>query len=155
MNLPDKDHFEPFYILNTLLHCVGSPDWNNFSFSNSFHRFLMHFCTSDSVKNTCWMRVGAFFGGRRGWVSWQQGLCGWLWELGKGHWSTSQKAPDFRSLKVGISAFLVQQVWDGKEKKNKRKNKTTKRKIYPVLMCNNLFSFFLLVISPQAQQIKQ
>lgn len=25
-NLLDKNHFETFYILNTLLHCVGSPD---------------------------------------------------------------------------------------------------------------------------------
>ena len=25
-NLPDKNHFEPFHILNTLVHFVGSPD---------------------------------------------------------------------------------------------------------------------------------
>ena len=62
-----KKHFEPFYISKTLLHCVGSPDWNNFSFSNSFYRFLMHLCILDSPKNTSWIRVGAFFGGRRGW----------------------------------------------------------------------------------------
>ena len=38
--LPYKNHFEPFYILKTLLDCVGSPDWNNFSCSNSLHRFI-------------------------------------------------------------------------------------------------------------------
>ena len=62
-----KNLSEPFYISKTLLHCVGSPDWNNFSFSNSFYRFLMHLCILDSPKNTSWIRVGAFFGGRRGW----------------------------------------------------------------------------------------
>ena len=60
-------HFEPFHISKTLLHCLGSPDWNNFSFSNSFCRFLMHLYILDSPKNTSWTRVGAFWVGRRGW----------------------------------------------------------------------------------------
>ena len=103
-NLRDKNHFEPFYILKTLLHCVGSPDWNNFSFSNTFHRFLMHFCISDSPKNICWMRVGPFTWGRRAWVGKKREACGWLCEVGKGHWFAWQKYPDFRSLEVSISA---------------------------------------------------
>ena len=60
-----KKHFEPFYISKTLLNCVSAPDWNNFSFSNSFHRFLMHLYILDSPKDTSWTRVGAFLWGRR------------------------------------------------------------------------------------------
>ena len=61
--LPYVNHFEPFYILKILPDCIGSPD---FSCSNSFYHFLMHFCTLDSPKNHTLRRVGTFFGGRGG-----------------------------------------------------------------------------------------
>ena len=59
-NLPEEKDLVP-------LRRLSYPDWNNFSFSNSFDRFLMHLCILDSSKNISRMRVGAFLAGRRGW----------------------------------------------------------------------------------------
>ena len=69
--IPDKNHFEPFWVLKTLLHCVGSnciSKLRQFRFLKLIYHwvFLMHFCISDSLKNTCLLRVGGYFfcGGR-------------------------------------------------------------------------------------------
>lgn len=66
-NLPDKNQFEPSYVLKTLRDCIGSPDRNNFSFLLSFHRFLINeflhlgFCKKHMLNES-----GCVFWGEKG-----------------------------------------------------------------------------------------